>query len=140
MESADENAEIIFGTAIDESLKDTVKVTVIATGLGPSRKPAASKPLANKPATAHEKKDPSHIPVNASGAWSGAGASAALLGRSGSDEGIETGSENSSDAPTERTELARARAIGEKLGITDFGDNERLDIPTFLRRSPSRET
>lgn len=34
MEAADENAEIIFGTVIDESLKDKVKVTVIATGLG----------------------------------------------------------------------------------------------------------
>jgi cell division protein FtsZ len=33
MESAHEDAEIIFGTVIDESLKDQVKVTVIATGL-----------------------------------------------------------------------------------------------------------
>ncbi len=35
MEAADEDAEIIFGTVIDESMKDDVKVTVIATGLGP---------------------------------------------------------------------------------------------------------
>ncbi len=34
MEAAHEDAEIIFGTVIDESLKDKVKVTVIATGLG----------------------------------------------------------------------------------------------------------
>jgi cell division protein FtsZ len=34
MEAAHEDAEIIFGTVIDESLKDAVKVTVIATGLG----------------------------------------------------------------------------------------------------------
>lgn len=33
MEAADEDAEIIFGTVIDESLGDHVKVTVIATGL-----------------------------------------------------------------------------------------------------------
>jgi len=33
MESAHEDAEIIFGTVIDEALKDQVKVTVIATGL-----------------------------------------------------------------------------------------------------------
>jgi cell division protein FtsZ len=33
MEAAHEDAEIIFGTVIDESLKDMVKVTVIATGL-----------------------------------------------------------------------------------------------------------
>jgi cell division protein FtsZ len=34
MEAAHEDAEIIFGTVIDESMKDKVKVTVIATGLG----------------------------------------------------------------------------------------------------------
>src|SRR5690606_13300921 len=34
MEAAHEDAEIIFGTVIDESMKDTVKVTCIATGLG----------------------------------------------------------------------------------------------------------
>jgi cell division protein FtsZ len=31
---ADENANIIFGTVIDESLEDTVRVTVLATGFG----------------------------------------------------------------------------------------------------------
>lgn len=34
MEAADEDAEIIFGTVIDDSLEDEVKVTVVATGLG----------------------------------------------------------------------------------------------------------
>ncbi|MFA6237278.1 MAG: cell division protein FtsZ [Bacteriovorax sp.] len=34
MEAADENAEIIFGTVIDNNGGDEVKVTVIATGLG----------------------------------------------------------------------------------------------------------
>ncbi len=34
MEAAHEDAEIIFGTVIDETMKDRVKVTVIATGLG----------------------------------------------------------------------------------------------------------
>jgi cell division protein FtsZ len=34
MEAAHDDAEIIFGTVIDESMKDAVKVTVIATGLG----------------------------------------------------------------------------------------------------------
>jgi cell division protein FtsZ len=35
MEAAHEDAEIIFGTVIDESMQDAVKVTVIATGLTP---------------------------------------------------------------------------------------------------------
>ncbi len=33
-EAADEDAQIIFGTVIDETMNDRVKVTVIATGLG----------------------------------------------------------------------------------------------------------
>lgn len=33
MEAAHEDAEIIFGTVIDEAMKDQIKVTVIATGL-----------------------------------------------------------------------------------------------------------
>ena len=38
MEAADEDAEIIFGTVIDDSLGDDLKVTVIATGLRTARK------------------------------------------------------------------------------------------------------
>jgi cell division protein FtsZ len=38
MEAADEDAEIIFGTVIDDSMGENVKVTVIATGLRVARK------------------------------------------------------------------------------------------------------
>jgi cell division protein FtsZ len=38
MEAADEEAEIIFGTVIDENMGDAVKVTVIATGLMVARR------------------------------------------------------------------------------------------------------
>lgn len=34
MEAADEEAEIIFGTVIDEEMEEDIKVTVVATGLG----------------------------------------------------------------------------------------------------------
>lgn len=45
MEAADEDAEIIFGTVIDENMGDDVKVTVIATGLQIARQEAMmSKP------------------------------------------------------------------------------------------------
>lgn len=37
MEAADDDAEIIFGTVIDDNMQDEIKVTVIATGLGNSR-------------------------------------------------------------------------------------------------------
>src|SRR5881398_972481 len=35
--AADQNANVIFGAVIDESLGDAVRVTVIATGFGPAR-------------------------------------------------------------------------------------------------------
>jgi cell division protein FtsZ len=35
--AADQNANVIFGAVIDESLADEVRVTVIATGFGPTR-------------------------------------------------------------------------------------------------------
>ncbi len=35
--AADQNANVIFGAVIDESLEDEVRVTVIATGFGPHR-------------------------------------------------------------------------------------------------------
>lgn len=49
MEAADEDAEIIFGTVIDENMKDSVKVTVIATGLGPKVSLQEGVPLVTEP-------------------------------------------------------------------------------------------
>ncbi|MCK7470535.1 MAG: hypothetical protein MZU95_06890 [Desulfomicrobium escambiense] len=60
---ADPDANIIFGTVIDEAMKDTVKVTVIATGFDqpagkargrgrrrrPSRRPARPAPPGSRP-------------------------------------------------------------------------------------------
>ncbi|MFA6391596.1 MAG: cell division protein FtsZ [Patescibacteria group bacterium] len=42
-ESADPNAKVIFGSVVDETLDDEVKVTVIATGFGEGSKPKAFK-------------------------------------------------------------------------------------------------
>lgn len=44
MEAADDDAEIIFGTVIDDNMQDELKVTVIATGLG---SPRASEVVTN---------------------------------------------------------------------------------------------
>ena len=41
-ESADPNAKIIFGSVIDEDLKDEIRITVIATGFGSLAKKAGS--------------------------------------------------------------------------------------------------
>lgn len=39
-QQADANAKVIFGTVVDDSLKDAVSITVIATGFGSASKPS----------------------------------------------------------------------------------------------------
>ena len=43
--AADVNANVIFGAVIDDSLSDEVRVTVIATGFGPVRRPRKRAPV-----------------------------------------------------------------------------------------------
>ena len=43
MEAADNEAEIIFGTVIDEEMQEDIKITVIATGLGGEERVSATK-------------------------------------------------------------------------------------------------
>lgn len=53
MEAADEDAEIIFGTVIDETMGDNIKITVVATGLGGKRKAAPQVASQSRSAPAH---------------------------------------------------------------------------------------
>ncbi|HRC61620.1 MAG: cell division protein FtsZ [Dehalococcoidia bacterium] len=53
-EVVDPEAEIIFGTAVDESLQDEVRITVIGTGFTGVR-PAAMRPPRDEPMTADPK-------------------------------------------------------------------------------------
>lgn len=54
MEAADENAEIIFGTVIDDTMGDAVKVTVVATGLGGAIRSHADAAATKITTTTHE--------------------------------------------------------------------------------------
>lgn len=159
MEAAHEDAEIIFGTVIDESLKDQVKVTVIATGLGSmgaqlpmadSLDKAAAAQLAQA-AVAPPQPNPAMLAANqlmtpAPVASAPVMESAAeLQGELMDDLGLQ-------DAPTVQSlsamvnaptgapegELARARAIAQRLGITNLTDDE-YDVPTYMRRQQDRE-
>jgi cell division protein FtsZ len=47
--AADQNANVIFGAVINESLKDEVRVTVIATGFGAIRRRRTRQPVAAEP-------------------------------------------------------------------------------------------
>ena len=56
-QAADPEANIIFGAVIDESMNDSVRVTVIATGFEPKRKESVRAELELKPFTLHEELD-----------------------------------------------------------------------------------
>lgn len=58
-QAATNDVNIIFGTSIDESLGDEVRVTVIATGIDKEKNSNhITRPTADKPAAEPEKKDP----------------------------------------------------------------------------------
>jgi cell division protein FtsZ len=175
MEAAHEDAEIIFGTVIDETMKDSVKVTVIATGLGSpgmfAQIPQAQQPISTSresvsvqvPASApvaqaaapvsEEQAAPSVVPPQPKPEMLAA-AAAIVRGQASVPEAVFTGSESSAGVPpapptqpglasevTTREaggELARARAIAQRLGITNLTDEE-YDIPTYLRRQQDRD-
>jgi cell division protein FtsZ len=213
MEAAHEDAEIIFGTVIDESLKDSVKVTVIATGLGgasmelglqrpdtlmqaqqlatqmnqqqiaaiqaqaaahinsqaaqPQAVAAPVAPAAPAPVTAPVK---AALPPQPNAAMLAAAAAAAGFNAAPQvqaaapvaqpepelepqimmeeEEAPKASSLSSMAAMNQMTngatteaegaELARARAIAQRLGITNLTDDE-YDIPTYMRRQQEHE-
>src|SRR6266545_5244860 len=117
-EEAHDDANIIFGAVIDESLTDEIRITVIATGFGEVReeKKPAPQPvtnLASIASAAPKNKKVVHLGTIVddldSPTWQGK--------RSGSDE-------------TETVTLAKSNF--EFTANQD--DDDKYDIPTFLRR------
>jgi cell division protein FtsZ len=168
MEAAHEDAEIIFGTVIDEELKDNVKVTVIATGLGgqgfsqkvdTQLQPAAlEKHLQQQDALALSSTAAPAGPVGFTAPAAPEAAvppqprpemlaAAAAIVKGQAAPALE---DEAPAAPAPATpglaaavapeggELARARAIAQRLGITNLTDDE-YDIPTYMRRQQDRE-
>jgi len=149
MEAAHEDAEIIFGTVIDESLKDTVKVTVIATGLGGANLAAAAAIQAG----AQSKAAAPTIELNASASVIVPPApNAAMLSGASLNITATPTVANSVEEPVvsqiakspsmgsgaEGGELARARALATKLGISSLTDDE-YDVPTYIRRQHDKD-
>jgi cell division protein FtsZ len=163
MEAAHEDAEIIFGTVIDEQMNDKVKVTVIATGLGgaaaqvarersqaaqfsgsmqtssaqtitPPPIPAALQ--AQMSQSSSEQPSASAAPVSGPNAPAGAQAAGAPVYAPAAQKNpaiLDAAEEQEAPQAGEGGELARARAIAQRLGITNLADDE-YDVPTYLRR------
>lgn len=173
MEAAHEDAEIIFGTVIDESLKDQVKVTVIATGLGGAHLAATAAIYANASVQSQQQNGvsaaPAQSPMQAAPQSSAdpkesapalsteANASAAPSASLQPSASVQATAStppapNAAMLASARTELprpemgvgaeggelARARALATKLGISNLTDDE-YDVPTYIRRQQDRD-
>lgn len=114
-ESTDPNAKIIFGSVIDESMKDELKVTVIATGFG-------------EVARARKTEDSSDVATSFGFKWP-------------SQENKKPAEEQASAAPapafkTKTIDSARVDDTKkeEEIELPKEETDEDLEIPTFIRK------
>jgi cell division protein FtsZ len=118
MDTAHEDANIIFGSVVNPEMRDVIKVTVIATGFGRSVRQEEIKPtFASRivtPPLAEQRTRPAQTPI----------ASAPEV-RSRPSQEVATRRSVTPSAPVSR----ETRQSGQ-FGIAQESD---LDIPTFLR-------
>lgn len=162
MEAADEDAEIIFGTVIDDRMGDEIKVTVIATGLAIVAEKEAAKPMVVKQervvapvqtqvqvqevvaVQAQERAQemaapPSTLMQTIKEAASRYESAKTQSGTSASAPAAAIPAARPIPVPQNRDVSAqRAKTIAEKLGFLSF-DEEELDTPTFLRKEKDDE-
>ena len=136
-EAADEDAQIIFGTVIDESLNDKVKVTVIATGLGCDATAAITE-MKNaapvNPNNSNNNNNNNNVQRNAA-PQPAAGAVSENFNSNVQpvQEALPLQSQPVQN-PNENSELARAREIAKRLGMVST-EGQDFDVPAFMRRS-----
>ncbi len=129
-EEVGDDAEIIWGQAIDESLGDEMRITVIATGIGGAQEANGEKTLVH---TSHT----SHIGNSAPQETSSVSRNKPVTiarghVRTPTEEELENWNEY--DEPIR---IRRKKAVGEDGRNAYRGvsiDSEDLEIPTFLRR------
>ena len=115
MEAADSDAEIIFGTVIDDNMGEAVKVTVIATGLGGRALPKEKEKEEVVVAVKNEEQN--------------------LVEKENVLTEIIAPQE---PAPSENIKM-RSKSIAEKLGFINFDEDE-IDTPTFLRQKDKSDS
>jgi len=115
-EEAHEDAEIIFGSVIDENLKDEVRVTVIATGFNP---PVVAEVAVE---TVVEETKTETVEVHVAPAPT-------VDAQVNMTQNVESPVKRETLPPDLKTARQLAREIGKR-----FFDTEEYDIPTFLRR------
>jgi cell division protein FtsZ len=152
-EEAHEDANIIFGSVIDESMGDEIRVTVIATGFNKGvrsvRQASISRPV-QKPATIFTPKRPEAVqqaPVQAAPSQQSARYTAPSAPRSASQHGAQQelipniepepivfSEPAGTGVPAKgRVEQGEWRQVFQEVGMVDYQGDE-YDIPTFLRK------
>ena len=112
-EEAHEDAEIIFGSVIDDNLKDEVRVTVIATGFNPVVQQEALESVMK----------PTEAPKEAA---------QVVLQEPSPEANLVAPAVQKREAPMS-ADLKSARQLAREIGKRFF-ETEEYDIPTFLRR------
>jgi cell division protein FtsZ len=116
---ASDDATVVVGTVIDPELSNTVRVTVVATGLG--RPAAAARPVATQPREREVASRDSHSHRDTARGEP----SMRVVRRTP----LTTSDYAALDKPT----VQRQRAVGDGLRV-DTDPEDLLDIPAFLRR------
>lgn len=155
-EAADEDAQIIFGTVLDESMNNRVKVTVVATGLNSdanlllspnaaSNHSSLSSAAANNTAMNNNSMNATATAATATnntinantslntgmGATSAGNSIPVMPATNATSNDHNNNNANNSANP----ELARAREIARRLGMVNDNDNADIDVPAFMRRN-----
>jgi cell division protein FtsZ len=158
-EAAHEDAQIIFGTVIDESLNDRVKVTVIATGLGcdattaitemnnarPALSAAASAAVNAMNANTANTNSQNNVagisvaaPAPVANALNTVVQASAHLATAAAETADAANALNhavaSDNNANENSELNRAREIAKRLGMMN-SEGQDFDVPAFMRRN-----
>jgi len=135
-EEADDEANIIFGAVIDESLDDQIRITVIATGFGEPREdvkrpPSVTQHAAPLPPPVQQAQPAAPAPRVAftREPVREAAQSAAAMAR----KVVRVGGINDLDG-TMWTRHSGGNERGEPISLTVPEDDDSLDIPTFLRK------
>lgn len=153
IEAADEDAEIIFGTVIDESLNDSIKITVIATGLQRGQDeddlfiPSESPSVFTNDSTDHDSEEPMEFASDAKDSFEHDNSedqtfeeiehhvASAIDESPVESEPVTESSSFNNNSTLEKNDPInnRAKSIAERLGFMNFREDE-LDTPSYLRK------
>jgi cell division protein FtsZ len=125
---ASEDATVVVGTVIDPELSNTVRVTVVATGLG---RPASS---VRQPPVVHPRERETAPPAREAHAHSHSHRETPSRGGEPPMRVVRRTPMSTSDyAALDKPTVQRQRAVGDGLR-SDMDPEDLLDIPAFLRR------